>query len=312
MLRSKKKKPELSVYEVMAYAKINLALDVLRKLPNGFHEVKMIMQQVLLHDVVKVGKTVDMGSIESLPANDEGIYLTTNREDLPVDKQNLAYRAAKLVKNTYGIDEDVTIHIDKNIPIAAGLAGGSTDAAAVLKGMNQLFQLDLSEEELCQMGTWLGADVPFCIQGGAALAEGIGEKLTPLKGLDQKTLILLCKPPINISTKEVYQNYSARLEEMKDKPHPDVEALRQALESGEEIKEQMVNVLEYITLEEYPIIQKIKNKLKQYEAEAVLMSGSGPTVFGIFKEEDNAMAAYDFLKQIFPETYLTRPQERDE
>ena len=296
------------------YAKINLALDVLRRLPNGYHEVRMIMQQIGLADDVYLGKTQECGRPEEM--NYDGIYLTTNCPELPSDKQNLAYRAAKLFKDTYGVEEEVTIHIDKHIPLGAGLAGGSADAAAVLLGMKELFGKKISPEELCQMGTWLGADVPFCITGGAALAEGIGEKLTPVRSLSERCVILLCKPDFSISTKETYAKYSKRLEEMKEKKGPQIDRIRDWLEEGEmpspAWQESMVNVLEYISLQEHPQIGKIKEEMAGYQPEAVLMSGSGPTVFAVFSDGEKAADAYESMKKRYEQTYIVRPREPEE
>ena len=285
------------------YGKINLALDVVGRRPDGYHEVRMIMQQIQLHDRIVVEKGGHFGRI----------LLQTSRADLPADESNLAYRAAALMKETYGIKRGVKIHIEKKIPMAAGLAGGSADGAAVLMGMNTLFQIGLNQEELCKLGLRLGADVPFCILGGAALAEGIGERLTPIRGLDEETKIVLCKPPVMVSTKEVYQSYSAQIEEMNRRPKPDIDGFRRAMDKGTDAWTlNGINVLEYITAEQYPVIQEIGEIMSDYQPKSVLMSGSGPTVFGVFgkEQEKDAQAAYEKLKERFPETYLTAPRNQ--
>lgn len=285
------------------YGKINLALDVVGKRPSGYHELRMIMQQIQLHDRI----TVEKGDLSG------AITLDVSRKDLPADESNLAYKAAVLIQKAYGIKRGVTIRIEKRIPMAAGLAGGSADGAAVLVGMNELFQIGLKRDQLCKLGLQLGADVPFCILGGTALAEGIGEVLTPIRGLDTETKIVLCKPPVDVSTKEVYQSYSRRMEEMNRLPRPDIDAFRMALEMGtEDWRLQAINVLEYITAAQHPIIGEIEEIISGYRPEAVLMSGSGPTVFGLFgkEQEKDAQAAFERLRQTFEETYLTVPRNQ--
>ena len=261
-----------------AYAKVNLGLDVIRRRADGYHEVKMIMQTVDLCDVLTLTR-------QEKP----GIVVTTDREDLPGDEGNLAYQAARLVMETCSIEEGVKIELQKRIPMAAGMAGGSTDAAAVFHGMNEMFELGMSEDEMCALGVKIGADIPYCIRGGTALAEGIGEILTKLPdALD--CIVLIAKPDIDVSTKYVYENLHAE----KLDCHPDIDGMRAAIEAGDlrGVAERMGNVLETVTVNAYPVIGEIKEAMKKRGAWNALMSGSGPTVFGIFEEEEKARAAY--------------------
>lgn len=265
-----------------AYAKINLGLDVIGRLPNGYHEVKMIMQTVGIYDVL---------TLEKLP---EGIVVTTDNGELPTDENNLIYKSAKLMVERYNLSGGVRIHLEKNIPIAAGMAGGSTDAAATFIGMNELFEIGAGEEELRALGVKVGADVPYCIMGGTALAEGIGEKLSPLP-TPPDCYLLIAKPDINVSTKYVYEHLDA---EGVDS-HPDIDGMITALEQGslEGIVNRLGNVLENVTVKKYPVIQEIKTSMLENGAEGSLMSGSGPTVFGIFTEEEKAKEALQLLKE---------------
>ncbi len=266
-----------------AYAKINLGLDVLRRRPDGYHEVKMIMQTVNIWDVLTFEKS-------DIP----GISLTVNKEELPTSKDNLIYRAAQLVMDTYEISQGVEITLEKNIPIAAGMAGGSTDAAAVFHGLNELFDLNMSLEEMQKLGVKIGADVPYCIMGGTALSEGIGEILSELPS-PPACYLVVAKPDINVSTKYVYENLHAN----ELKVHPDIDGMIEAIKNGslEGITKRMGNVLETVTIAKYPIIEEIKEIMKQEGAENALMSGSGPTVFGIFNKEEDAKAAAGKIKE---------------
>ncbi len=262
-----------------AYAKINLGLDVLRRRADGYHEVKMIMQTVGIYDVLTFAK-----------CKEPGIWLTVNQSELPCDKDNLIYKAAMLVMQTYDIKEGVKIELQKNIPIAAGMAGGSTDAAAVFHGLKELFDLPMDIRKMQQLGVKIGADVPYCIVGGTALSEGIGEILTQLPS-PPKAYLVIAKPDINVSTKFVYENLHAdRLTE-----HPDIDGMADALKQGDlkGITDRMGNVLATVTEKEYPIIVQIKELLKEQGAENALMSGSGPTVFGIFTQKECAQRAHD-------------------
>ena len=263
----------MNEYRIKAYAKINLGLDVVRRLENGYHEVKMVMQTVGIYDVLDFERT------------DGGIVITTDSGELPTDENNL-------------------IHLEKHIPIAAGMAGGSTDAAATLKGMNRLFDLGCTLKDLMELGVKIGADVPYCVMGGTALAEGIGEKLTPLAPAPD-CYVLVAKPDINVSTKYVYEHLDAQ-EIVK---HPDIDGMVEAIaeESLQGILDRMENVLETVTVSAYPIIQTIKDRMKELGAINSLMSGSGPTVFGIFVEKDMARRAYDKLEeeQLAKQIFLT-------
>lgn len=276
-----------------AYAKINLTLDVTGKLPNGYHTVCMVMDSVDLHDDVTLTK------------NTEGrITLSCNRTYIPTDDRNLAVRAAHLFFEQAKISCD-GLHIDlvKRIPAAAGLAGGSTDAAAVLKGLNTLYKTGYSLEKLCEMGVKLGADVPYCLCGGTMLAEGIGEKLTPIPA-PPCCHIVLCKPDFSVSTAEVY----AKMNGGNLPVHPDTTGLIQAMRMRdyEGMCHRLYNVMETVTAARHEEIGQIKDILLSYGAEGAVMSGSGPTTFGLFQKEKAAQAAYAALRKTFPETYLTK------
>lgn len=265
-----------------ALAKINLGLDVLGRRENGYHDVRMVMQTIYLYDNVTIEKK-----------QEPGITVETNLFYLPNDEHNIAYKAAKLLIEEFGITEGVHITLQKHIPVAAGMAGGSSNAAAVLVGMNRLFSLGLTQQELMERGVLLGADVPYCVMRGTVLAEGIGEILTPLPPLP-KCYVLIAKPGISVSTKTVYEKLDAK--EITE--HPDIEGLLEGLGSGdiEKIAESMGNVLESVTIEDYPIIEKIKDAMKEAGALNAMMSGSGPTVFGIFKERRTAREAGQKIK----------------
>lgn len=284
----------METLKLNAYAKINLGLDVIGRLPNGYHEVKMIMQSVGICDEL---------TFEKQPS---GITVTTDSGELPTDENNLIYRAAKLLLDTCSVKEGVRIHLTKRIPIAAGMAGGSTDAAATLKAVNQLFRFGKTKEELMELGVKIGADVPYCILGGTALAEGIGERLTPLPPMPDCHL-LVAKPDINVSTKYVYTTLDAA-------PilfHPDIDGMTAAIFAGDltGITAKLGNVLETVTVPAHPIISKIKEKFLELGSDGVLMSGSGPTVFGIFSDKTAAEKAYASMKQssLAGQVFLTIP-----
>ena len=265
-----------------AYAKINLGLDVVRRLPNGYHEVRMIMQNVGIYDVLTFAKA------------EEGILLQVDNQEIPADGNNLICKAAKLLLETAGIQGGVRITLEKNIPIAAGMAGGSTDAAAAFLGINELYEIGYDIEQLKALGVKIGADVPYCIQGGTALAEGIGEVLSELPA-PPACHLLVAKPEINVSTKFVYENLRANELEY----HPDIDGMIKALEMGDlkGITDRLGNVLETVTVPAYPIIQEIKGVMLAAGAENALMSGSGPTVFGIFTNKDQAEAAAEAIRK---------------
>lgn len=282
----------MAEYESKAYAKINLGLDVLGRRADGYHEVKMVMQ------------TVDICDVLTFERKKSGITISTDSGELPTDGDNLIYKAVKLLFDKYGIEEGISIHLQKKIPIAAGMAGGSSDAAAALKGINEIFQLGCSLEELKELGVKIGADVPYCVMGKTALAEGIGEKLTALPSMPD-CLLLVAKPDINVSTKYVYaQLEHAQLEhEHLDAgeayEHPDIDGMVQAIKDGslEGILKRMGNVLESVTIPAHPVIGTLKERMMELGAEGSLMSGSGPTVFGIFRDEEKAQRAFLQLKE---------------
>lgn len=257
--------------KLKALGKINLGLDVLGRRPNGYHDVRMVMQTVYLYDQILLEKT-----------DKEGISLKTNLFYLPVNENNLAYRAAKMLIDEFAIKEGVHISLEKHIPVAAGMAGGSSNAAAVLYGMNRLFQLGLTNQELMERGVKLGADVPYCIMRGTVLAEGIGEELTPLPAMP-KCHVLLAKPPISVSTQKVYE----KLDAQEVTKHPDIDGILLGLQTGDlkKITSSMGNVLENVTITEYPQIERIKDVMKEEGALNAMMSGSGPTVFGIYDDK---------------------------
>lgn len=273
-------KPILQTNTAYAYAKINLSLDILRKRPDGYHEVQMIMQSLQLHDTVTL-------TLSEAP----GITMTCSDTTLPVDEHNLAYRAAVLFCHTYGISDGIKLHLEKRIPIAAGLAGGSSDAAAVLRGLNELYGAPASGEELAALGVTLGADVPYCLMLGTALSEGIGERLTKLPAAPE-CFCLLVKPAVGASTKQIYTDYDATVQTIGIK-HPDTQALLTALSDSNyrALASGLCNVLEPITLRLIPEIASIKETLRSLAADGVLMSGSGPTVFALFSDLDTAKRA---------------------
>lgn len=279
---------------LQAFAKINLGLDVLGKREDGYHEVRMIMQTIRMYDQLDMRKSVE-----------PGIHLTTNKKYIPVDENNLVWRAAKLMMDTCGIMEGVSIHLHKVIPVAAGMAGGSSDAAATLVGMNRLFHCGLSKEKLMELGVQIGADVPYCVLRGTALAEGIGEKLTVLPPMPD-CWILIGKPGISVSTKYVYTT----LDLNTDTVHPDIDGMKKALEDRNlyGITERMGNVLQDVTIPAYPEVERIKEQMKTLGAVNAMMSGSGPTVFGLFDDREKAKQAYARLRSgsIAREVYLTK------
>ncbi|MCI7235524.1 MAG: 4-(cytidine 5'-diphospho)-2-C-methyl-D-erythritol kinase [Veillonellaceae bacterium] len=269
-----------------ANAKINLTLDILGTREDGYHEVAMIMQEISLHDTLSMGKI------------NQGISLTIVIEGqqgtLPADESNLCWKAAALVQKEYNLQEGVEIHLTKRIPMAAGLAGGSADAAAVLKGMNHLFRLGMTEARLCELGARLGSDIPFCIMGGTMLATGRGEILTRLPSFPRLSVVL-AKPPVGVSTAWAYKTYDAGY----DGPHPDNEAMLEAIHGGDAHKAAglLCNVLEGVTETEHPVIADYKRLMMEHGAMASMMSGSGPTVFGLVREKQQAWHLADTLKK---------------
>lgn len=269
--------------KVKALAKINLGLDVVRRREDGYHEVKMIMQTINLYDQL---------IIKRIPEDD--IIIHTNLSFLPTNENNLIYKAAKLMKETFEIKEGVDVKLDKHIPVAAGMAGGSTDAAAVMYAMNRIFKVNANTKRLMELGVKIGADVPYCIMRGTALAEGIGEVLSPLPPMI-KCPVLIAKPSINVSTKFVYENLKLDDETV----HPNIDKLVDDIRSKdlEAVCQDMGNVLETVTIPNYPVIDQIKTKMIEDGAINAMMSGSGPTVFGLFKDMDTARAAYKKMKE---------------
>lgn len=266
-----------------AYAKVNLGLDVLGRREDGYHDVRMIMQNINLFDKLAIKKKAG-----------KGIKVKTNLSYLPTDSNNLVYRAAALLIDEFDIDSFVDIDLYKFIPVAAGMAGGSADAAAVLYGMNELFGLKLSLEELMKRGVKLGADIPYCLMGGTVLAEGIGEKLTRLKACPD-CYFVVAKPPFSVSTKLVYDNLVIDGNTL----HPDIDGIMSAIDNQDVkgIASRLSNVLETVTAKEYPDIEGIKDKMREYGALNALMSGSGPTVFGIFEDKEKAAECNRILRQ---------------
>lgn len=276
-----------------ALAKINLGLDVVRRREDGYHEVRMIMQTIHLYDRLDIKRT-----------QEPGIQIQTNLSFLPVNENNLIYKAAKLLMDEFSITDGVSVKLDKRIPVAAGMAGGSTDAAAMLIGVNRLFSLGLTKRQLMERGVQIGADVPYCIMRGTALAEGIGEALSPLPPM-VKCPVLIAKPSISVSTKFVYQNL--KLDDTTI--HPDIDRLIDDIKAKNlhDIAAHMGNVLETVTIPNYPVIDEIKKHMLSNGAVGALMSGSGPTVFGLFDDEDTAKKAYKAMRSshLARQVYLT-------
>ena len=269
--------------KLRALAKINLGLDVTGKREDGYHEVRMVMQTIQMYDQLEIKER-----------KEPGIRLTTNLPFLPCNDGNLVYKAAKLLMDEFDIRQGVDMNLTKFIPVAAGMAGGSSDAAAALVGINRMFQLGLTKRQLMERGMQIGADVPYCVMRGTALAEGIGEKLTSLPGVPM-CYVLIGKPGINVSTKFVYENLHADSLQY----HPDIDGMVASIEKGDlcGITDRMGNVLETVTCKHYPVIEQMKGILKEHGAVNALMSGSGPTVFGIFTDDQNAKEAYEAMQE---------------
>lgn len=297
----------MDTFTLKAYAKVNLGLDVVGRMPNGYHEVKMIMQTVDIYDELTFRRTR------------KDILVTVEAEGLPAwavpaDENNLVYKAAKQMMEQYGVTEGIHIHLKKNIPVAAGMAGGSTDAAATYRGVNRMFQLGASEEEICRMAVKVGADVPYCVVGGTVLAEGIGEVLTVLPDAPDCT-VLVAKPDIFVSTKYVYENLHADTLQS----HPNIDGMALAIRDGslDGVIDRMENVLETVTEKAYPLIKEIKDFMEKNGARRSMMSGSGPTVFGLYDEEEKAQKSYHDLvaaglaKQVFLTKWINPKKEEE-
>ena len=276
-----------------ALAKINLGLDVVRRREDGYHEVRMIMQTIHLYDLLEIQKI-----------REPEIQIVSNLSFLPVNENNLVYKAARLLQEEFALTDGISVKLTKRIPVAAGMAGGSTDAAAMLYAMNQLYDLGLSRRELMKRGVQIGADVPYCLMRGTALAEGIGEKLTQLPPMI-KCPVLIAKPSISVSTKFVYQNL--KLDEQTN--HPDIDALMKDIREKDFdcVCAHMGNVLESVTIPNYPVIAEIKQQMMRSGAKASMMSGSGPTVFGLFEDGETAKRALREMKRsgLAKQVYLT-------
>ena len=277
--------------KIKAYAKINISLDIVGKREDGYHLLEMIMQSIDLYDEISIEK------------QKEDITITCDKQYVPVDERNLAYKAAKLFKEEYNITSGVSININKNIPVCAGLGGGSTDAAAVLKIMNKLFDINASEEKLMELGLKLGADVPYCISGGTAICKGIGEEVTKLKPFKDKILVLV-KPPFGVSTKVVYQEF--KLDRVRN--HPNTNLLIKAIENDdlEEVCNNMKNLLENVTLRKHKVLINIKEEMKRYGSIGTMMSGSGPTVFAFFDDMLSAQRCFEKMKLKYNDVFITR------
>lgn len=279
--------------KLKALAKINLGLDVVRRREDGYHEVRMVMQTIHLFDRLYIQKS-----------HEPGIKIKSNLSFLPVNENNLVYKAGKLLMEEFKITDGVTVELVKHIPVAAGMAGGSTDAAAMLYGMNQMFGLGLKNNALMERGVKIGADVPYCLMRGTALAEGIGEELSSLPPM-VRCPVLIAKPAVSVSTKFVYQNL--KLDETTR--HPDISALVADIRKKDfdGICRNMGNVLETVTIPGYPVIAQIKDRMIASGAKAAMMSGSGPTVFGLFEDEKTAKKAQRDMRQsaLARQVYLT-------
>lgn len=283
----------MDTIKLKALAKINLGLDVVRRREDGYHEVRMIMQTIHLYDQLELQKI-----------EEPTILVETNLDFLPVNENNLVYQAASLLRENCGIKEGIRIRLKKHIPVAAGMAGGSSDAAAVLYGMNEMFHLKKKRTELMELGVKIGADVPYCLMRGTALAEGIGEKLKSLPPMP-KCPVLIAKPGISVSTKFVYENL--KLDE--NTIHPDINAQLAAIRRQDlaAVAANMGNILETVTIPAYPVIADIRDCILREGAINAMMSGSGPTVFGLFPDEETAKQAYAKVRQqgLAKQVYLT-------
>lgn len=287
----------MSSITLKSRAKINLSIDVLGKRQDGYHLVEMIMQTIDLYDLIEINEK-----------DNDQITIKSTSDEIPLDCNNLVYKAANLIKKTFNINKGVEIHIKKNIPVAAGMAGGSSNAAAVLVGLNKLWNLNLSNQQLEKIGLKLGADVPFCINGGAVLASGIGEELTPIKGLTKDVCILVCKPDLFVSTKEVYECIDSKDIDKRPNNKFLIECLKN--EDTRQLAENMFNVLEGVTMDKHPVIQQIKDIMTNNRALGAMMSGSGPTVFGLYENREDAVKCKAILEKQFKQTFVVACEEK--
>lgn len=277
--------------KIKAYAKINILLDIVGIKENGYHLLEMIMQSIDLYDVIDINKI------------EKGIKIKCNKSYIPVNNKNIAYKAAELFMKTYGINEGVSINIYKNIPTSAGLGGGSADGAAVMKAMRKIFNVDISNKELEELGVKIGADVPFCVSGGTALCEGIGEIITPMSKFQNKILVVV-KPKFGVSTKWVYSEY----DNLNSVKKPETEKILNAVKNDDLklVSSKMANVLEEVTINKYGIIDGIKKDMLKFGALGAMMSGSGPSVFAFFEDSLSAQRCFEKMKENYPETFITR------
>ena len=287
----------MNCIELKSRAKINLSIDVLGKRKDGYHLVEMIMQTIDLYDVIK---------IRELSSDD--IIIKSNSKDIPLDDTNIVYKAINLLRDKFNINKGIEVFLQKNIPIAAGMAGGSSNAAAILVGLNKLWSLNLSELDLQELGLNLGADVPFCISGKTALAKGIGEELTFVKGLPKDISILICKPEIFVSTKDVYEGLDLNNIQIRPNNEKLLEYLKE--EDVSSLAENMVNVLEGVTSNSYIEIKDIENAMMENGALGSMMSGSGPTVFGLYKNREDALSCKKNLLRKYKQVYIVNSSEK--
>lgn len=283
--------------DLKSRAKINLSIDVLGKREDGYHIVEMIMQTIDLYDNLKI-----------VEIQEDIIKIKSDSTDIPLNQDNIVYKAADILKKRFDIKRGIEISIQKNIPVAAGMAGGSSNAAAVLVGLNKLWDLGLNEDDLKEIGLQLGADVPFCITGGSALAQGIGEELTNIDGLDENVNILVCKPDIFVSTKEVYKS----LDMNKVQRRPENQKLMDSLKNKDVnfVANNMINVLEEVTTLKHKEIKQIENIMIKNKALGSMMSGSGPTVFGLFDNKEYAKKAKEELLLNYKQVYLVNSSNK--
>lgn len=274
-------------------AKINLSIDIVGKRNDGYHLVEMIMQSIDLYDILNI-KEIDF----------DEIIIKTNSNEIPVDSSNIVYKAIKLIKETYNINKGVEVYIEKNIPVAGGLAGGSTNCAGVLVGLNKIWNLNLTKDNLNDIGLKLGADVPFCIEGGSKFATNIGEKLTDLPSIDESIDILVCKPDLFVSTKDVYTNID--INNLVNRP--DNKYLIECLKNKDAINlsKNMKNVLENVTTKMHKEIDEIKNIMRNNNSLGTIMSGSGPTVFGLYNSKEDILSAKNELLKKYKQVYITK------
>lgn len=286
--------------KLRARAKINLSIDIKSVLEDGYHEVEMIMQAVDLSDYIIIRKSK------------EGIKIVCSNPDIPSERKNIVYRTIELIKEKFDIDSGVEVFIEKNIPVAAGLAGGSSDSAATIVGMNRLFDLNLTEEEMIDISRNLGSDIAFCISGGTQIASGKGTFLKRLDDFKNDVSILICKPNFFVSTKKVYSEYDSMLERGFEFDRPKNDLIVEGIEKldMEKIVLGMKNVLEPVTKSKLAEIDSIENTMKKYGAMVSMMSGSGPTVFGFFKNESMAKKCAKELRKNYIQTFVTKSSNK--